>query len=138
MIIDHVEELKMQQKYVPEVAVKKILKKFRILRLINQALFCSALKEIDFSPLIKIRASFPNARICLIHLPEKGEVMRGRYRLNLQKRIESLGISYFPALYKCYWDNSMFHNNDGHPNNYGYSKISECTEKNFFPETTKM
>lgn len=85
-------------------------------------------KQIDYAALAAIRSRFPHARICLFHLPQKNEVRRGAYDKDLQKNIEALGISYFPALYRYHWSNDMFYENDNHPNNHGYGRISDFVE----------
>ncbi len=86
-------------------------------------------KEIDLAPLMSIKALFPNARIALFHLPQKDEVISGRYDRELQKRVEFLGMTYIPALHKYHWDRSMFHVKDSHPNDAGYDKISEVVKE---------
>src|SRR5207244_3135539 len=76
-----------------------------------------------------MRARFPAARIYLIHLPERGEVIMGRYKMNPRRLLRGLDIKYFSALEKCHWSESMFYKYDTHPNAYGYQNISDCVEK---------
>jgi hypothetical protein len=85
--------------------------------------------NIDYTPLVKIRALFPKARIYFIHLPLKNEARDGRYILDLKDTIESLGIKYYPALTEWKWSMAMYHKYDGHPNKLGYANISNCVEK---------
>ncbi len=84
---------------------------------------------IGFYPLETIRALFPKARIYFFHLPQKNEAEMKAYEVDFQKHIESLGISYIPALYEYPWDKSMFYENDGHPNRYGYRQIAKYVEQ---------
>jgi len=91
-----------------------------------------SLSEIDFSPLQEIRLAFPQVNIYLIHLPEIDEVVIGSYRIDLEERITSMKVHYFPAFYKCNWSRHMFYEKDGHPNRSGYDNILNCIDQHFF------
>ena len=78
----------------------------------------------SFDALRNIKEEFPSAKMYFIHLPQKQEVVKGEYFLdNLGKEIETIGISYFPALKELHWKKDMFFVNDAHPNNRGYDNI---------------
>lgn len=81
----------------------------------------SALNAIE-----KIKLEFPQAKIHLVHLPEKAEVQSGEYELDVEALVAGSGIDYFPALHKCEWSVDMYHERDSHPNSRGYDAVSSC------------
>lgn len=149
-ILNHVKKIEQQEtlqqrshKKPTKEYVKNILSKSRLFYMIQRNLGIPIIKtsiiakrpvrnEVDFTPLIKIRSLFPKAKIYFIHLPEVVEVRKKHYYLNLKDRIESLGITYVPALTECYWSDKMFLKNDGHPNADGYRNISNFIEACLF------
>jgi lysophospholipase L1-like esterase len=76
-----------------------------------------------------IRDRFPDADIHLIHLPERHEVVSGRYDREIRGQLEPLGLAYFPALQQCSWSEDMYHVHDLHPNALGYRAITACIGK---------
>ena len=88
----------------------------------------------SLAALKNIRELFPDAEISLIHLPEKGEVAKHKYSLEIRQQIEELGIKYYPALTDCEWSTDMFWRNDAHPNRLGYTCISSCVYNYLFRE----
>jgi hypothetical protein len=74
----------------------------------------------------RIRRSFPNTTIHLVHLPTRADVRSSRYEIDLAASVGTIGVRYFPALQGCRWANDMFHERDGHPNNRGYDNLLEC------------
>jgi len=83
----------------------------------------------EFAALRRIRNAFPESRIVLVHLPERGEVIANRYNLDLRKRVESVGVVYVPTLERCEWSKDMYFKHDGHPNALGYRNISDCVTR---------
>jgi hypothetical protein len=78
--------------------------------------------------LANIRDNFPEASIHLIHLPERHEVVSGRYDRDVREHVEGLGVAYFPALQQCGWSEDMYHRYDLHPNEEGYATITRCVK----------
>ena len=89
----------------------------------------SFLQQKNLKAIENMRKDFPRAKISFLHLPEKEEVVLGRYALELDKEIENLGVEYLPALNKCLWTREMFHQNDAHPNQLGYQNVAKCFSK---------
>ncbi|MCB0318729.1 MAG: SGNH/GDSL hydrolase family protein [Bdellovibrionales bacterium] len=88
----------------------------------------SYLENRNFEVLSKISKDFPQSKIQLIQLPEKSEVISGKYSLDLKNDVLKTGIDYYPALYKCEWTEEMFLPHDPHPNERGYKNIMNCIE----------
>lgn len=84
--------------------------------------------------LVKIRADFPDARIKLVHLPQKYEVATRTYASNIREQVTAVGIDYFPALDACTWSTDMFFRRDGHPNRLGYDNIARCVSGYLFDQ----
>lgn len=86
--------------------------------------------ESSYTSLKKIKklASSKNKRVVFIHLLEKGEMLKRRYRYKLRDKIEKMGIEYYPILGKYVFDWRMYHPNDGHPNDKGYAVIASMIE----------
>ena len=95
------------------------------------------LVQQSLTSLKNIKELFPDTEIYLIHLPEKGEVARQRYLFDIGQDIESIGISYFPALKECDWSKDMFFSKDAHPNKIGYVNISDCVSDYLFGVSNK-
>lgn len=74
----------------------------------------------------RVRTTFPDTKVRMIHLPTMSEVARGDYDLRLESTMQELGIEYFPALPECRWPEAMFFTDDGHPNASGYEAIARC------------
>jgi lysophospholipase L1-like esterase len=91
--------------------------------------------NIDLDPLRKIKNAFQDRNIHFIHLPEKDEVRKNRYRSELKDKIESLGIAYYPALYESKWSPALYFEYDGHPNCSGYKFIADLIER-YLPSDT--
>lgn len=83
--------------------------------------------ETSYKALEKIKklATSKNKRVLFIHLLEKNEMLKGRYRYKLKDKIEKMGIEYYSIFGKYRFNGSMYHIHDGHPNNKGYQQISE-------------
>ena len=112
--------------------IRKVLKKSVLLVYINEIRHYTDYNDLLEANLISLKnivATFPNANISLIHLPGKEEVKKNRYNIDIKDRIEEIGIDYFPALELYDWSVNMFHENDGHPNHYGYLNISKFVAK---------
>jgi len=77
----------------------------------------------------KIRDQFPAANIHLIQLPERHEVLSGRYDRDMRGQVEQLGVAFFPALERCSWSEDMYHLYDLHPNDKGYESITTCVKE---------
>ena len=91
------------------------------------------LYKISADVLARLPANFPNLKFRVFHMPQKSEVYGGEYSLDIQTVVQEAGLEYIPLLEVCQWSLPMFHINDGHPNDIGYSKISECM-KDYLPE----
>ena len=85
--------------------------------------------DITYIAQIKALADKKGKKIIFIHLPEKSETAKGEYRYNIAQDLKDLGIAYYPALKTHPWDMSLFHANDGHPNDKGYAYISSIVEE---------
>jgi hypothetical protein len=137
-IIARVKSIKRQRNNIKTAPIKNILNRSRFLALVAErlnVLFLTPGSEnnaIDLAPLMRIRLLYPKAKIYFIHLPSKDEVKNGKYRIDLQNSVESLRISYYPALTLSRWSEDMFYKRDPHPNNVGYRNISDCVEKILF------
>ena len=88
--------------------------------------------RIDWTPLERIRALYPEAHMVFIHLPEKGEVLSKRYRYDVKKELEARGIVYEPCLQQMEWSEDMFLANDSHPNAKGYAALREYVWQKVF------
>ena len=78
---------------------------------------------------IKEFADQTGKKVIFVHIPEKREVTAKYYRCKIKDDIEKLGIEYHPLLLTHHFDLSMYHKNDGHPNNKGYTYISSIVEE---------
>jgi len=85
--------------------------------------------DLTYIAKIKELADKKGKKVIFIHLPEKSEVATKKYRYNIAKDIKDLGIEYYPILETNKFDKSMYHINDGHPNDKGYAYISSIVEK---------
>ena len=85
--------------------------------------------DIRYIADIKALADRIGKKVIFIHLPEKGEVESGEYRYDIAQDLKELGIAYYPVLKTHTWDMSLFHGNDGHPNDKGYGYISSIVEE---------
>jgi len=99
---------------------------------VSDALLYFVQKE-NLTALKNIIDMFPDTPVHLVHLPERHEVRAGHYDLELEENTRKLGIEYFHALSHCDWSENMYHPNDPHPNDYGYTSISTCVENYLFP-----
>ena len=88
-------------------------------------------EKINKKTLQEIRRSFPETPIHFIHLPQRAEIENKKYSLDfdLAEHLKESNIQYQPALQTCSWDSKMFHENDPHPNAYGYAAVSKCVEQ---------
>ena len=80
----------------------------------------------SFGSLQQIRKDFPDINIRLIHIPEKQELARGEYEVDVAEEAKAMGIQYIPALRKCQWSVKGYHLRDPHPNDLGYEHITKC------------
>lgn len=87
------------------------------------------LVDSSFVALAGTRARFPGVPITFIHLPEKEEVQMNAYLFDPARRLEALGITYYPALRRCPWSRAMFLPRDNHPNAVGYQHVEQCVLK---------
>ncbi len=85
--------------------------------------------DITYIAQIKALADKKGKSVIFIHLPEKSEAANGEYRYDIAQDLKELGITYYPVLKMHQWDMSLFHENDGHPNDKGYSYISSIVEE---------
>lgn len=103
------------------------LKKSKLLRIskktLQNYLFQSKRKDINFTPLKNIRQNFPSQNIYFLHVPEKHEVRDDKYVVELKAELESIGIRYVPLLHLYDWSLEMFYFHDPHPNKFGYEKL---------------
>jgi hypothetical protein len=86
----------------------------------------------NIEALTSIRTQFPDLPITFLHLPERGEVIRKQYDIDLHDTIEKLSIKYVPALQQCDWGESDFLPHDTHPNQNGYKRVARCLEMLLF------
>ena len=89
-------------------------------------------KLYSFAALTKIRQAFPGTRVYLVHVPQKEEVIKGKYLVDIRKDINLMGITYIPTLEICSWSIDMYFMLDNHPNMQGYNNISQCVSKVLF------
>ena len=81
----------------------------------------------------RIRERFPEARIHLVHLPQKDEVMEKRYRMSdLEVVLDPFDIVYRPLLERREWSLDMYHSHDPHPNDKGYDAIRAAVARELF------
>ncbi len=85
--------------------------------------------DITYIAQIKALADKNGKKVIFIHLPEKSEAASGEYRYDIAQDLKDLGIAYCPVLKTHTWDMSLFHDNDGHPNDKGYAYISSIVEE---------
>lgn len=85
--------------------------------------------DITYISQIKALADKKGKSVIFIHLPEKSEALSGEYRYDITQDLKELGIAYYPVLKTHKWDMSLFHENDGHPNDKGYAYISSIVEE---------
>jgi hypothetical protein len=144
--LNHVKQIEKQLEtehhHITKGPLGVLLRKSRLFRLIVQFMNVSytglGKNDIDLTSLEKIKLRFPQSRIHFIHLPQKEEVVQGRYHLELKISVESLGIHYYDALSKCSWSNDMFLEHDGHPNISGYTNISQCLQTYLLDSLSKL
>ena len=86
------------------------------------------LRRANMQALAGIREAFPDRKITLVHLPQKDEVQRGRYNVQLQKLAEKHAMDYVPARTRCMWSEEMFHDSDPHLNAKGYEQLTTCVQ----------
>ncbi len=84
--------------------------------------------DMTYIAQIKALADKKGKNVIFVHLPEKSEAASGEYRYDIAKDLKDLGITYYPVLKTYHWDMSLFHDNDGHPNDKGYAYISSIVE----------
>jgi hypothetical protein len=77
----------------------------------------------------KIKARYPDVEFRVFHIPEKSELLAGKYSVNVVNELEALKIGYVPLLLGCDFDISMYHKHDGHMNDDGYAYLAECISK---------
>jgi hypothetical protein len=82
--------------------------------------------ESNFAFLFRIRKEFPRANVYLVQVPQKSEVRKGKYQLDIGSRVRGTGIRYFPALGTCKWTMAMYYTHDAHPNRLGYDNLCNC------------
>jgi hypothetical protein len=87
------------------------------------------LVDSSLAALARTRARFPGVPISFIHVPEKEEVQMKAYLFDPSRRLETLGIGYYPALGLCQWSPAMFLPRDNHPNAAGYQHVEQCVLK---------
>ncbi len=85
--------------------------------------------DMTYITKIKEFADRTDKKVIFVHIPEKREVAEKYYRCKIKDDIEKLGIEYHPLLLTHHFDLSMYHKNDGHPNNKGYTYISSIAEE---------
>jgi hypothetical protein len=82
----------------------------------------------------QIRNAFASAEIHFIHLPQKEEVEKKSYLVDIGERVKEMEIKYHPALMQCKWSTRMYFVHDAHPNNVGYDNIKNCVSRYLFKE----
>jgi lysophospholipase L1-like esterase len=85
-----------------------------------------ALNERAIASIVR---AYGRDRVFVIHLPVRGEVVRGSYDAYAQglgDLVRGLGVDYFPALSECAWRAGMFFEHDSHPNRSGYTRVASC------------
>lgn len=85
--------------------------------------------DLDAIEKIKALADRNGKRVVFIHIPEKREVVSGKYRYDIAPQIKAMGIAYYPILKTHHFDLSMYHPHDGHPNDRGYAYLSSVIEE---------
>jgi hypothetical protein len=81
----------------------------------------------------QIISAYGAKNITVIHLPEKEEVIQGRYSefgAKSKDFIQSRHIPYIDGLALCKLNKGDFYRYDDHPNASGYKKIYDCFSKN--------
>lgn len=135
-ILDSVSSIRQHDTFMDSSAqfVRGQLKRSRFLVLLVRAVrnrheCTTELINGSLESLRKIRRDFNNMTVDFIHLPQKHEVAKGEYEIEVRGDIEGMGIKYFPALKECAWSKDMFHSRDSHPNSRGYQNISDCVSR---------
>jgi hypothetical protein len=80
----------------------------------------------NLAALVGVRSDFPDLPIHLVRVPQKEEVVQGRYTLDVEREARAANIEYFPALTACPWTVDMFYPRDAHPNERGYAHLTRC------------
>ncbi|WP_238546780.1 MULTISPECIES: SGNH/GDSL hydrolase family protein [unclassified Synechocystis] len=88
------------------------------------------LYQNGLATLRKIKNSFPNAVIRVVHIPEKGETFNNKYSLEIGDDIKQIGLEYVPLLEVCNWSRQMYHKHDAHFNDLGYQNLTNCLLEN--------
>jgi hypothetical protein len=86
----------------------------------------SGLFTTNVAALRRIREEWKEARIQLVHVPDKMETRRARYDADLRGPVEAAGIEYTPLLGRCPWSTDLYHLQDNHPNREGYRRLAAC------------
>lgn len=81
-----------------------------------------------FEALARMRERHPDARIQLLHLPQKREIVTGRFE-PLRGPVEAAGVAYLDGWKTCGLELDDFYPVDAHPNSSGYAKIRACAAR---------
>ena len=76
--------------------------------------------------LSRIVNEFGKDRVFFVHLPEKHEVVSGRYDLDFSEFAGNQRINYIQLQDACPLTQSMFFEREPHPNAAGYKRIAQC------------
>jgi hypothetical protein len=93
--------------------------------------------ESNLAFLFRIQREFPRASVYLVHVPQKSEVRKDEYQLDIERRVLGSGIEYFAALRACKWTTGMYYMHDEHPNRSGYENLCKCIAELLFQKTAQ-
>ena len=122
--------------------IKKFLKKIFLARFayhvfVQYKILYHNYDEIAFSKnktsFDQIISAYGAKNITVLHLPQKEEVIQGRYStlgIRIKDFILSRHIQYIDGLALCNLNKGDFYKDDPHPNASGYKKIYDCFSKN--------
>lgn len=71
-------------------------------------------------------AKFPDVKFRLFHIPEKSEVVVGKYTLDIANELRATNIDFVPLLKTCDWTVDLYYEHDTHLTPDGYRHLRDC------------
>lgn len=127
---------------LPDGGIKKFLKKFFLTSITHRVFFQKKLPSHNYSEIVfsenktsfdQIISAYGAKNITVLHLPQKEEVIQGKYSelgTKIKDLILSRHIPYIDGLALGKLNKGDFYKDDDHPNASGYKKIYDCFSKN--------
>ena len=83
--------------------------------------------SVDFSSFFaKLDERHAGRKIVFVHIPERKEVNRGSYRIDVSETIRAAGFEFIPLLGRCGFERADYLRVDRHFNAKGYRVLSDC------------